>query len=349
MTKRKTTTLMTILAALVAVLLGLRWWSNSGRTSAPGAPGAAPAAAPALTQQAVPSIEAVTPAEPAALPADLAKLVAYLRGRFGKHIDNPYVQIQMLEQLMRYFQEHNPDGWQADLLAAVRAAFPERYAQIAANLQHRIDYERWVKDNRDYLQRLGDKERGEALWNLRKRLFGDEAAEQIWASELRNQAVVDALKGIDTEKGLTLSDRLSKYKDSLQEVYQEHADTFLQNHRQEALSRFLDLDSVQQDLSALDAAAREAALRDIRKGLGLDKDALQRWEVLDHERDARWDTGKKYMEERATLAAKYQGQALETQLGELRTRYFGAEAESIAQEEESGFFRFNRPRKWGQN
>jgi hypothetical protein len=348
MKKRKTTTLVTILAALLAVLLGLRWWSSSAQVPAPAATDAAPATPPPRANLAVPSTQATQPTEPA-IPSDLTEMVAYLRSRFGKHIDNPYVQIQMLEKLMRYFQEHNPEGWQADLLAAVRAAFPERYAQIAANLQHRLDYERWVKDNRDYLQGLGERERREALWNIRNRLFGEEAAEQIWASELKNQAVADALKAIDAEKGAPLPDRLSKYKESLQEIYQEHADKFLENHRQEALSRFLDLDSVQQDLSALAPAAREAALRDIRKGLGLDNDALQRWEVLDHERDARWDTGKKYMEERATLTAKYSGQGLETQLGELRTRYFGGEAETIAEEEESGFFRFNRPRKWGQN
>jgi hypothetical protein len=345
MRKRKTTTLMALLATLLAVLLGLRWWSSKAPEPAP-----APVLANlAVSPPQVPQTSQIEESAAAPIPSDLAEMVTYLRTRFGKNIGNPYVQIQMLEKLMRYFQERNPEGWQADLLAAVRAAFPERYAEIAANLQRRLDYERWAKDNHDYLQGLGERERREALWNVRNRLFGEEAAEQIWASERKNQALVDALKTIDAQAGATISNRLSSYKESLQDIYQERADTFLQSHRQEALNRFLDLDSVQRDLSTLQPAAREAVLRDIRQGLGLDHDALERWEVLDHERDARWDTGKRYMEERAALAGKYSGEALDAQLEELRSRYFRGEAETIAQEEQSGFFRFDRPRKWGQN
>jgi hypothetical protein len=285
----------------------------------------------------------------APLPADPSELVAFLRARFGKHIDNPYVQIQMLEKLMRHFQEKNPSGWQAELLAAVRAAFPERYAEIAANLQHRLDYEEWLKKNEERLRGLGERERREAIWEERKRLFGEAAANDIWASERKNQAVTDALAAIDARPDATVADRLAQYKESLLETHQENTDTFLQNHRQDTLNRFLGLDSVQRELASLSSADRAKALRDVRKGLGLDEAALGRWDTLDQERDRRWEMGRKYMAERAALAKEYSGDALETHLQELRVRYFGAEATTIADEEAAGFFRFDRPRKYGLN
>ena len=88
----------------------------------------------------------------------------------------------------------------------------------------------------------------------------------------------------------------------------------------------------------------------MRKGLGLDDAALGRWDALDHERDRRWEVGLKYMAERAALAKQYSGEdargACSRSCG---ARYFGAEAATIADEEASGFFRFDRPRRHGLN
>jgi len=285
----------------------------------------------------------------APLPADLAELVAFLRGKYGKHIASAYVQIQMIEKLMRHFQEKNPAGWQADLLAAVRAAFPERADEIAAILQHRLDYEAWLDSNRDRLKGLGERERRDALWEERKRLFGEQAADEIWSSDRKNRAIADGLAEIDARRDGTVGDRLAQYKEAILETHQENADAYLQNHRQEALSRFLTLESVQRELAALPPEQRSAALRDVRKGLGLDEAALGRWDTLDRERDGRWEVGRKYMAERAALAKQYTGDALEPHLQELRARYFGAEAGTIADEEASGFFRFEQPRKYGVN
>jgi hypothetical protein len=66
-------------------------------------------------------------------------------------------------------------------------------------------------------------------------------------------------------------------------------------------------------------------------------------------RDTRWEVGSQYMSEREALAQQYSGTELETRLMELRSRYFTEEAEVIAEEEASGFFRFTRPRQWGRN
>jgi hypothetical protein len=342
MSRRKITMLAALAATAIAVLLVARLW--------PSAPPAAATASGATTAGAGPAGRAgASPSASAPLPSDLAELVTYLRARFGKHIASSYVQIQMLEKLMRHFQAKNPAGWQAELLAAIRAAFPERYAELAANLQRRIDYEAWLARNSDRLRGLGERERREALWEERKRLFGEDAAGEIWAAERKSQAVTDALAAIDARLDATVGDRLAQYKESLLDAHQENTDTFLQNHRQEALSRFLALESVQRELSSLSPADRSAALRDVRKGLGLDDAALGRWDTLDHERDRRWELGLAYMAERAALAKQYSGEMLEARLQELRARYFGAEAATIADEEASGFFRFDRPRQYGLN
>jgi len=339
---RRKITLLALAAIAAAALLVARLWPASAPEpgSAPGAPAAVLAAGAAAAPGAAPAS--------APLPSDLAELVAYLRARFGKNIDNAYVQIQMLEKLMRHFQAKNPAGWQAELLAAVRAAFPERYDEIAANLKARLDYEDWLERNKDRLRGLGERERRAAVWEARRRLFGEAAAE-IWASELKGQSLTDALAEIDARPGATVAERLAQYRESLQETHQEDTDTFLQNHRQEALSRFLGLDSVQRELASLSAEGRAAALRAVRKGLGLDDAALGRWDDLDRERDRRWEAGLRYMAERAALAKQYSGDALEAHLAELRARYFGPEAATIADEEASGFFRFDRPRRYGLN
>jgi hypothetical protein len=345
MSRRKITALAALAAAAIATLLIARWRAepSPARTGLGATATATATAAGAGTGPASPSSVS------APLPSDLAELVAYLRARFGGRIASSYVQIQMLEKLMRHFQAKNPAGWQAELLAAIRAAFPERYAEIVANLQHRIDYEEWLKGNDERLRGLGERERREALWEARRRLFGEEAAGEIWASEQKNQALTDALAEIDARPDATVGDRLAQYKESLQETHQESADTYLQTHRQEALGRFLALASVQRELSALSPADRAAALRDVRKGLGLDDAALGRWDALDAERDRRWEAGRQYMAERAALGNRYSGEALEAQLQELRARYFGAEAATIADEEAGGFFRFNGLRRYGLN
>ncbi len=345
MTRRKITALGALAAGAVAGVLVWHLWPAEPRQAiAPGATAAAIAPAGGAAAALASSASASAP-----LPSGRAELAAYLRARFGKHLANRYVQVQMLEKLMRHFQAKHPASWEAELLAAIRAAFPERYAELAANLRHRVEYEEWLERNKDRLAGLGERERRDALWEARKRLFGEDAAEEIWSSERKGQALTDALAEIDARPDATLGDRLAQFKESLLETHQENVETYLQNHRQEALDRFLALDSVQRELASLSLADRSAALREVRKGLGLDDAALGRWDTLDQERDRRWELGRRYMAERAALAAQYAGEALEAHLQELRARYFGTEAATIADEEAAGFFRFDRPRKYGFN
>lgn len=346
MGKKKSVILAVI--ALAVLLAGLLFSSRSSVSSA--ATAAAGASGAGASSERVPERTASRPggrAPDAGMDRDA--LVAQLRSRYGAQIQHPYVQLKVLERLLRYFRAQSPDRWQEALLDLLRVAFPDRYAELAANLQRWLDYERWMDEQRTVLQGLAGEERRAAIRGARERIFGKEAAESIWASELKGQAATDALHAAGALEGASVSERLARYKEGLEDVYQEHAESYLERHRQEALDRFLDLDSVQRDLSTFTPEERARSLREIRQGLGLSEEALQRWDALDRERDTRWDAGARYVQEREALAKQYSGDALEERLREIRTRYFGAEAETIATEEQSGFFRFSRPRRWGRN
>jgi len=55
------------------------------------------------------------------------------------------------------------------------------------------------------------------------------------------------------------------------------------------------------------------------------------------------------MEKRETLSSNLKGDALSKAMDELRMEFFKHEAPTIAKEEQQGFYRFNRPRLYGQN
>lgn len=347
----------------VALIAGLYLVFRGSEPQVPSAPPAAPAAsaraerppapAPVSSPGVAPGLEDEPPHPPPAVSGnpdqELEELATFMRERFGAKLKEPYIQIKMLEDLMRFFQKRYPDRWQEELLAFLKKTFPEMYDELAAMLRNRVDYEKWVRDNDSYLRGLTDQQRRAAMWDARNRLFGKENAERIWASELKNQALSDSLAAIDAKPDANVTQRLSTYKQRLHDIYGEQTEAYLERHRQETMNRFLDLPSVQKDLTAMAPQERSQNLRNIRKELGLDEEALKRWDDLDKTRDTRWDAGAKYMAEREALAKQLSGPALETKLQELRARYFGTEAEIIAQEEAGGFFRFERPRQWGRN
>ncbi len=361
MRTRTKTILGSSAVALVALLAGLYLSSRGSEPEARPVASVSPGASPRADRPLAPaSTSGMTPGavdEPAsAAPSlsgdpdkELEELATFLRTRYGAKLKEPYIQIKMVEDLMRFFQQRYPDRWQEELLAFLKKAFPEMYDELAAMLRNRVDYEKWVKDNTAYLRGLSDKERRAAMWDARNRLFGKETAERIWAAELKNQALADTLVALDANPDANLTKKLSTYKQRLQEIHGEQTEAWLERHRQETMNRFLDLSSVQKELSAMTPQERSQSLRTIRKEMGLDEEALKRWDELDRTRDARWDAGAKYMAEREALAKQLAGPELEAKLQELRARYFGSEAEIIGQEEAGGFFRFERPRQWGRN
>ena len=66
-------------------------------------------------------------------------------------------------------------------------------------------------------------------------------------------------------------------------------------------------------------------------------------------REQRWAVGNQYLKEKAELEGKYSGSELAAEVRAIQTHYFKNEASTIALEEKSGFFRFERPRLYGRN
>jgi hypothetical protein len=182
------------------------------------------------------------------------------------------------------------------------------------------------------------------VWKARKELFGDKARE-IWAAEIRLNAISDTLKRIEADQTASLQTKLEMIRTSLRENFRDEYGAAAQNRRQFFLERFLK--ASQAELAVMTPPDRKSALREIRKTMGLDEDALKRWEDLDAERDRRWENGRNYMNERQTLSLQYSGQELDKRLDDLRLKQFGAEAETIKSEEASGYYRFQKNRILG--
>ncbi|EYF06120.1 hypothetical protein [Chondromyces apiculatus] len=335
-------------AGLLALGVALSLLSRSPRADTPAA-GASPGASAGPGQEGTSAARAPGGAAGERPGQGHEALASAMRDKYGARLSHPSIQMHMLENLMRYFQERSPGTWREELLAFLRVNFPERYAELAALLDQRVAYETWIRENEPSMQGLSAEERREALWEKRKELFGEERAKSLWAPELKHQEMRDRLAAIDADEQAGFQEKLSAYEQALKDTHGEKADANLARHQQEAMNQFLDLPSIQEDLGAMSAAERAAALRSLREGMGLDAEALGRWDALDQARDSRWDVGQRYQAERDALAAKNSGNALEVALRRLRERTFGEEAEVIASEEASGFFRFKQPRKWGRN
>jgi hypothetical protein len=337
---------LVLLLAGAAVLVSRPLQPEPARPSGEAGAGAAPAGSTASRAPRVP----LAPEAPAAREQLTGPdAVAALRARYGARLHEPHAQMRMLEQLMRHFQQLYPTGWEEPLLALVQQAFPELYEELALRLRQRVAYAAWMQAHEQELRAKPDAERRADIWEERSRLFGEETARSIWAAELKNESVANALSIIDALPEASVKERLGRYKQSLEQTFGDEAEGYTQAHQQELMNRFLDLNSVQRELGTLAPEARAERLREVRQGMGLDDAALERWKELDTRRDARWTTGELYMKERAQLAQRYTGAELEGQLTGLRTRYFADEAETLGQEEASGFFRFAQPRQWGRN
>ncbi len=275
----------------------------------------------------------------------LEEMALLLRKNYGKNIHNRWVQIRLIEDLIRTLKSRYPDRWVEELYILLKVAFPDRADEIFSLFEKYQEYQSWLEEVREDLKDLSPKERKEALWEKRREIFGD-MAEEIWKREYQQDRLVNALEKIDASSSSIL-EKLSQFKSSIEEIYQEEAPYILSNRAFSLSQRFLLLPSVQKELSSRSEEERYDLLKRIRSSLGLPSDAVKRLEELDKERDKRWEIGRRYMEEREKLIQKG---ASEEEIHQLRLKYFSPEmAEILREEEASGFFRFQQKRLYGIN
>lgn len=191
-------------------------------------------------------------------------------------------------------------------------------------------------------------ERNAYLWVKRKLFFGEDAA-VIWAGDLRDQKVADAVGEIDQLEQASFEDKVAYYNFRLEDIYAEEYEGYKKKAPQKMMDRFLTSESVQQDLQAMPEDQRRKSLEEFRRTMGLDEAALERWSALDATRDERWRIGETYIQRRAQIVSEAGGAEQRGKLDALRQELFGLEADTIKDEEAAGFYRFKHKRIYGQN
>ncbi len=271
----------------------------------------------------------------------------YLKEKFGDTIYNRWTQTKAVEKLMAYLQHFYPDRWQELVYPFLKKMFPDMADELYDHFKKLMEYRTWLNDHRKELNRMTRDERKEYLWDKRYQVFGD-AAYEIWAVELKNDQIYEGLKKIDENPDMPFEEKTKTFLDSIEQAYGEDTPRFIKKRQTELMDRFLSVGSVQDDLHSMTAEERREKLRSFREAMGLDEEALKRWDELDRKRDEEWQKGMTYMEERKKLENIKDEKEREQALNELRTRIFGEQAaQEIAAEESAGFFRFDHKRVFG--
>ena len=266
-------------------------------------------------------------------------------------LSHPYGRIRLMGELVEWLKRRYPNSWRTELERIVRTAFPDEADDLLRLGDARESFEAYVNEHEAYLRDLTVEERREHLWEQRRAFFGEDA-DVLFENVHRNEALGDALRELAESHEGTPQERFGDFMDTVREQYGEESQTFIDARRTELIGRFLDLPATQEDLAEQPADARYAALRQIREESGMEVEALDRWDELDRRRDARWETGEAYSERRAAITgdASLSEADRASALDALRLELFDEEmAAQLAQEESTGFFRFDRERVYGRN
>lgn len=306
------------------------------------------------TTASIPGLTPMAPAQPARPPqparveltAEDQAFINSLRDKFTPHIHGKHAQIKAIEQVIAYLMAHYPEDWQDRMYEFLKQLFPELADALYEQFQKLTRYNDWLRNNRQVLLKLTADDRRRAMWEARREAFGADA-EEIFAAQRSGEQVRDALASLETVQGMTIDQKLATYLDAIHEAYGDDAEFLIQSKQTEVMNSFLSVNAVQTELHAMSAEDREAALREIRRGMGMDEAALERWGELDEQRDEAWDSGQQYMQERERIQSQYEGEEEQRRMQELQEEHFGDEAEIIRNEEEAGFYRYGNRRRFG--
>ncbi|MGH8458902.1 MAG: hypothetical protein ACRESV_06090 [Nevskiales bacterium] len=269
-----------------------------------------------------------------------------LREKFADGIHNKHTQIKAIEQLLAYLMVNYPDDWQDRVYGFLKALFPELADALYDKFLGLMRYNDWLRGNRSVLMAMSAAERRQARWDARHEAFGEDA-EEIFVAQRRGEQVREVLASLESAEGMPVDQKLTTYLDAIHAAYGEDADYLIQSRQTELMNSFLSVDSVQDDLHTMPDEQRRASLRDIRRGMGMDEAALERWDDLDQRRDEAWETGQEYMQEKQRIESQYEGEEQQRRMRDLQEENFGEEAEIIRNEEAAGFYRYGNRRRFG--
>jgi hypothetical protein len=347
-----------LIAAGVPLLLGACWFFffsdiHSVQPPAPRAPAKADSSTETMARrsQVAPSAQATGKSSATADDEALRQvvtmqvIVAKLLDAYANTIDHPRIRLQAIQKLVNYLKQAYPDTWREHVAQYLRAAFPEQAERLYAQFLSWEEYTAWMQGNYQATMAMPVDQRRDFIWAKRKQFFGEEAT-LIWAKEIEEQQVSDAVAELGQLKQAPFEEKAAYYNARLEEIYADEFEAYKRKYSQKVMDQFLSAEDVQQDLRNMPADRRQASLDDFRRSIGLDELAVKRWSDLDATRDTRWQTGETYMQRRAQILSEKGDDA---DLDSLRNELFGAEAQTIRDEEASGYFRFQRKRIYGQN
>jgi len=335
-------------AGLVLLGAGYFLYTQQTETADPALNGAM-----ATSTTAQPTIEeqiksGTTPISGADHDAFFTILKSQMVARLGERLERPYWRMKMLQDLKLFFQEQFPDNWEEELMAFLRFAFPDMADDLIAKFHAMEEYEQWVSNLKGNMEFASMKERQQAMWDKRVALFGDDAY-KIWEAAYKSEQYEEKLGQLAQATG-TYQEKQQQYMDMMKEVFGPEVVAPEATHKDQKMMSFLELPNVQQDLRAMTREQQTTALRSLRTQMGLDDEALARWDTLDTQRAERRSSGDSYMQQREALASQYSGTELDAKVDALRVQIFGEEqATFISNEERSGYFRFKDPQQIGIN
>jgi len=271
--------------------------------------------------------------------------------RFGESIHEAATQARLYPERQALLEARPRDG-KPLFQRAVETAFPDHVDGILSLMTSLDHYHDWLDLNELRLQALPPMPREVEIWQQRDALFGALASE-IWGDETsyleeRSDAFQRHLAELDQSAHLPLPELAHQLQTSAREVYgsdlnQQFAGSGALGHA------LLSLTSVQSQLAGLPADERQAAIDGLRQQLGYSDLAIERMADQDRANEEKWQNGYRYMAQRQALAQRLAGDELNNALESLREEHFGIAAPTIAREEEEGFYRFERPRRYGLN
>ena len=270
--------------------------------------------------------------------------VESLRKKFGKTISNVKEQLKLL-RFRNFIKKHYPGNWKELFQKIITKAFPDEASKIFSLIAKMDLYNNWLATGERFSGMSYD-EMKRALTDIRLGFFGEDA-NKIWSEDSKIEKVRDTIAILD-KSSESIDEKLKIFKETLDEEFVDEKETLLSRKYNLATS-FFNMDSVQTALKKLSGEERLKKLSAIRKEIGYSDQEVEVMAKRDAKRDKRWDNGFKYMKDRDSLESEYRGDELEEKLKELRGNYFNHESQTIAIEEKSGFFRYNRKRVYGRN
>ena len=280
-------------------------------------------------------------------------IIISLRNKYQDKIHLTHIQAKLIH-IRDHLLQYLPPPYDINIKKIIDAAFPLHRDEILSTWERMDQYEDWLLAQNRTLMELDSLSRSGMLWEKREKLF-PLAAQYIWSKEQDSYEnaqinLHNEINFLDSSHNLTMLDRIEHLKASFNDsntLFTAGSNKEFTN-KSTIASVFFGLAAVQQELQQLPPQQRQQEINLVRQQLGFSAEAIIQMEAIDIKREKRWINGNEYMKSRNRLIAS-NDQVSELEMNKLRSQYFGNSAITIAREEESGFYRYQRPRYYGRN